>query len=144
MRTLDPGRTLAAVVDRRPGRAQSDWMFLIFVFVLLAWAGLGCNPDVAREASDSDANGYLCLKCGVKLYTDRSVFIGPKCSKCGEDTLVEVVGYRCAKDQFVTIRPARGDGRGVNCEKCQASLANTMFLPRARDLRTWGATKTSQ
>jgi ribosomal protein L40E len=99
---------------------------------------------LARDASDSDANGYVCLKCGAKLYTDRSVFIGPKCPKCQEDTLVEVVGYRCGKDQFVTIRPARGDSRGVICEKCQASLANAMFLPRAKDLQAWGAAKTKQ
>ena len=144
MRTLDPGIALVAVVGRSPAPARHHWYFLFFVFALLALAGLGCSIDVAGEASDSDANGYLCLKCGVKLYTDRSVFIGPKCSKCGEDRLVEVVGYRCAKDQFVTIRPARGDSRSLACEKCQASLANAMFLPHAKDLQAWGATKTSQ
>ncbi len=114
---------------------------LVGVFALVAFVGVGCKRDVANEASDSDANGYLCTKCDAKFYTDRSVFIGPKCPKCGEDTLVEVVGYRCAKDQFVTMRSARGDARSVVCEKCQASLANSMFLPRAKDLQAWGATK---
>ena len=114
------------------------------MFVLVAIVGSGCKKDVASEASDSDANGYLCSKCGVKLYTDRSVFIGPKCPKCSEDTLVEVVGYRCAKDEFVTMRSARGDARGLTCEKCQTSLANAMFLPHAKDLQAWGATKAAQ
>jgi len=114
------------------------------MFVLVAIVGPGCKQDVASDASDSDANGYLCQKCDAKFYTDRSVFIGPKCPKCGEDRLVEVVAYRCAKDQFVAFRSARGDGRGITCEKCQASLANAMFLPRAKDLQAWGATKTSQ
>jgi len=111
------------------------------MFVLVALVGSGCKKDAASEASDSDANGYLCQKCGVKYYTDRSVFLGPRCPKCDEDRLVEVVAYQCAKDQFMTIRPARGDARGLTCEKCQASLANAMFLPRAKDLQTWGATK---
>lgn len=117
---------------------------LIVMLALVVFASPGCNRDVANEASDSDANGYLCLKCGVKLYTDRSVFIGPQCPKCSADTLVEVVGYRCAKDQNVMFRSARGDSRSVTCEKCQASLANAMFLPRAKDLQTWGATRTTQ
>ena len=112
--------------------------------VFVALVGAGCKKDIASDASDSDANGYLCQKCSAKFYTDRSVFIGPRCPKCGEDKLVEVVAYRCAKDQSVLFRSARGDSRGVTCEKCQASLANSMFLPRAKDLQAWGATKTSQ
>jgi DNA-directed RNA polymerase subunit RPC12/RpoP len=114
------------------------------MFVLVALVGSGCKKDVASEASDSDANGYLCQNCSAKFYTDRSVFIGPKCPKCGEDRLFEVVAYRCAKDQNVMFRSARGDSRGLTCEKCQASLANAMFLPRAKDLEAWGATNTSQ
>ena len=141
MQTLDSGIALPAVVGRRPALGPRWCSFLRFMFVLVAIVGSGCKPDVASEASDSDANGYLCQKCDAKVYTDRSVFIGPKCPKCSEDKLVEVVGYRCAKDQFVTMRSARGDGRGVTCDKCQASLGNSMFLPRAKDLQAWGATK---
>lgn len=142
MQILDPGIALAAVEDRLPSPGRW-WSVLCCLFVLVAIAGPGCKKDVASEASDSDANGYLCQnqKCGVKLYTDRSVFIGPRCPKCGEDRLFELVAYRCAKDQFVIFRSARGDSRGVTCEKCQASLANAMFLPRAKDLQAWGATK---
>jgi prepilin-type N-terminal cleavage/methylation domain-containing protein len=51
----------------------------------LCWLTLitisGCRKDPAAEASDSDANGYLCLKCGAKLYTSRSNFIGPAMSQ---------------------------------------------------------------
>lgn len=141
MRTLESENALAPVVRRLSTRGKRAWVCLLFLFALVALAGVGCKQDVASDASDSDANGYLCLKCGVKLYTDRSVFIGPKCSKCQEDTLVEVVGFRCEKDQFLTLRPSRGDSRSVTCEKCQASLANAMFLPRAKDLQAWGATR---
>ena len=146
MQILDSSRALASAVDCLLAAGRRRWGFLCFMVVLVALVGSGCKKDAASEASDSDANGYLCQnqKCGVKLYTDRSVFIGPRCPKCGEDKLFELVAYRCAKDQNVIFRSARGDGRGVTCEKCQASLANTMFLPRAKDLQAWGATKTSQ
>jgi len=114
-------------------------------FLLLSAAGLalaGCKKDLAQEASDSDANGYLCLDCGAKLYTDRSVFIGPKCPKCQKDRLMEVVGYWCEKDQHLTVRSRVGDRMGAPvCDKCQAPVS-AMRLPREKDLRAWGATKT--
>lgn len=101
-----------------------------------------CKKNVAEEASDSDANGYLCLDCGAKLYTDRSVFIGPKCPKCQKDVLVEVVGYWCEKDQHLTIRSRMGDRLGSPvCDKCKSPV-NAMRLPRERDLLAWGAAKT--
>ncbi len=144
MRTPDSESPLGTIVGAALSYYRRSGRFLFFLFVFVTLAGPGCKKDPARDASDSDANGYLCLKCGAKLYTGRSVFLGPKCPKCQEDKLVEVVGYRCDQDQFVTIRPARGDSRGVTCEKCQASLANAMFLPRSKDLLAWGATKTKQ
>ena len=114
-------------------------------FLLMSAAGLalaGCKKDVAQEASDSDANGYLCLDCGAKLYTDRSVFIGPKCPKCQKDRLMEVVGYWCEKDQHLTVRSRVGDRMGSPvCDKCQAPVS-AMRLPREKDLRAWGAAKT--
>ena len=103
----------------------------------------GCKKDAALDAMDSDANGYVCLKCGVKLYTARSVFIGPKCPKCQEESLMDVVGYYCQKCQHLTIRARRGDRHGAVCEQCQQSLANAMRSPREKDLKAWGATKTS-
>ncbi len=103
----------------------------------------GCHKDVAREASDSDANGYLCLKCGAKLYTPRAVFLDSKCPKCQQDGLVEVVGYECPKDHHVTIRGRSGDRNSAAiCEQCQGPLQG-MLLPREKDLKAWGATKVS-
>jgi hypothetical protein len=112
----------------------------LFVIILGATA---CKKDAAMEAMDTDANGYICLKCDVKLYTGRSVFIGPKCPKCQEDSLTEVVGYYCEKDHHLTLRPRRGDRQGAVCEKCQQPLANAMRSPREKDLKAWGATKVS-
>jgi hypothetical protein len=103
----------------------------------------GCRKDIAAEASDSDANGYLCLNCGAKLYTERSVFIGPACPKCQKDTLREAVGYYCEKDKHVTLRARTGDRQGAAvCDQCQAPVS-AMRLPREKDLKAWGATKTS-
>lgn len=114
-------------------------------FLLMSAAGFalaGCKKNVAEEASDSDANGYLCLDCGAKLYTDRSVFIGPKCPKCQKDRLMEAVGYWCDKDQHLTVRSRVGDRMGAPvCDKCRAPVT-AMRLPREKDLKAWGATKT--
>jgi hypothetical protein len=52
--------------------------------------------------------------------------------------LVEVVGYYCAKDQFVTVAP-RGP-QSVPCEKCRANTGS-LRLPRAKELQAWGAKK---
>jgi hypothetical protein len=141
MPILDSGITVGTIVARALSYCRPSVRCVFFLFALATVAGPGCKKDVASDASDSDANGYLCLKCGAKLYTARTVFIGPKCPKCQEDRLVEVVGYRCAKDQFVTILPARGDSRSATCQICQASLGNAMFLPREKDLQAWGAAK---
>jgi hypothetical protein len=113
---------------------------LIFATLL---AG-GCGKNVTQEAIESDANGYLCLNCGVKLYTPRSIFIGPKCPSCGQDKLMDVVGYYCEKDKHLTIRPSRNDPQGAPvCEICKTPLRNAMRMPREKDLLAWGAKKTS-
>ena len=131
MQTLDGSRS------RLMAGLLTMWLA---AFVLMA---TGCKKDPALDAMDSDANGYLCLKCGVKLYTPRSVFIGPRCPKCQEESLMDVVGYYCQKCQHLTIRARRGDRRGAVCEQCQQSLPNAMRSPREKDLKAWGATKTS-
>jgi transcription initiation factor IIE alpha subunit len=127
------------------GRAakQPGAGILLLWLAALALAATACKKDVAYDAIESDANGYLCLKCGTKLYTDRSVFIGPKCPKCGEDTLIEAIGYYCEKDHHLTIRARRGDPQGAVCEQCGARLVNAMQSPREKDLKAWGATKAS-
>jgi len=109
----------------------------------LALMATACKKDVALEAMESDANGYLCLKCGVKLFTDRTVFIGPQCPKCQQETLMDVVGYECKKDHHLTIRPKRGDRQPLACEQCQGPLVNAMRSPREKDLKAWGAAKAS-
>ena len=143
MQTLD----LNQVRSAGPAFGRAGWKpgiaFLLACLTALALAASACKKDVAADAMETDANGYVCLKCGVKLYTDRSVFIGPKCPKCSEDALMTVVGYYCDKDKHLTIRAQRGDPHGPVCEQCQAPLSNAMRSPREKDLKSWGATKTS-
>lgn len=113
----------------------------VFCLAVLTSALAGCTKDPGVAAIETDANGFLCLKCGAKFYTDRTVFIGPKCPQCNETTLKQTVGYYCEKDQHLTIRAAEGDRQGAVCEKCQAHLANAMKSPREKDYKAWGATK---
>ena len=121
-------------------RAAGRVVFLLWM--MAAMVGLmGCKKDASTEASESDANGYLCLKCGAKLYTARSTFLTSRCPKCQQDGLVEVVGYTCPKDNHTTVRGRTDDRRGaLVCEQCQGPL-NGMHLPREKELQAWGATK---
>jgi len=92
---------------------------------------------------ETDAHGYLCQHCGAKFYTSRKVFLESKCPKCQQETLVDVVGYRCGKDHHLTIRPRVSGPEGAAiCEVCQMPLKNAMVSPREKDLIAWGATKT--
>jgi len=143
MPTRDPNQSPLA--SRRSFLAGLKPMGAMLVLCLAAalLTSTGCKKNTALAAMDTDANGYVCLKCDVKLYTERSVFIGPKCPKCQEDSLMDVIGYYCEKCQHLTIRPRRGDRQGAVCEKCQQSLGNAMRSPREKDLKAWGATKTS-
>ncbi len=95
-------------------------------------------------AIETDANGYICLVCGAKVYTDRKVFIGPQCPKCPSQSLVGVVGYYCEKDKYLTVRPRNGDKEPVVCDKCKTPLSGNMRMPHETDLKAWGATKVLQ
>src|SRR4051794_24064451 len=118
---------------------QAVLLLLVAATALLGFAG--GKKDVAEEARDSDANGDVCLKCGAKVYTSRSVFLTSKCPKCQQDELIEVVGYECPKDHHMTVRGRTDDRKGaLKCEQCQGPL-NGMRLPREKDLKAWGATK---
>lgn len=120
-------------------RAIGPWILAMGVAAALLLAG-GCGKDVASEASDSDANGYLCTKCGAKYYTGRSVFLGVTCPKCKADALVEAVGYVCEKDNHLTLKGRADDRAGAAiCAQCGAPLGG-MRLPREHDLVAWGAT----
>ena len=143
MQTRDQDHPRFASLRRFRAVRQPAGGLLLACLLVIALGVTGCKKDAALAAIDSDANGYVCLKCGVKLYTDRSVFIGPKCPKCQEDSLMDVVGYYCEKDHHLTIRARRGDRQGAVCEQCQQALASAMRSPRAKDLKAWGATKTS-
>lgn len=117
------------------------------VLMLLAAAAIivaGCKKDAAESAIDTDANGYMCMKCSAKFYTSRKVFMEPKCPKCQQFAIEEVVGYVCEKDQHLTLRPRVSGPEGASvCEQCGAHLSNAMVRPHEKDLKAWGATKTA-
>lgn len=100
-----------------------------------------CKNDAGISALETDANGYVCLKCGAKFYSERTVFMGSQCPQCKENTLTQTVGYYCEKDQHLTIRAREGDRQGAVCDKCHAHLVNAMKEPREKDYKAWGATK---
>lgn len=133
---------LTAGRSRRTGLIP-NWGLAVAWLVAVLLGATACKKDPALDAMESDANGYLCLKCGVKLYTDRAVFIGPECPKCHQESLMDVVGYYCKKCNHLTIRPRRGDRQPLVCEHCGAPLVNAMRSPREKDLKAWGATKFS-
>ena len=100
----------------------------------------GCSRSQGFDALDTDANGYVCMKCSGKFYTARKVFLESKCPKCGQDALADVVGYKCDKDQHLTLRPKVSGPEGAAiCEQCGAQLKNAMVSPHEKDLKAWGA-----
>lgn len=144
MQTLDPVTILS---DKARG-AQSFIIemkcvrrFLpLAAGMLLIFVG-SCSKDPGMEAIETDANGYLCLKCGAKFYTDRKVFL-EKCPKCKQDSLADATGYMCKKDHHLTVRPKVSGSEGASvCELCGMNLKNAMFEPHKKDLEAWGATK---
>jgi hypothetical protein len=124
-------------------RAKRNTIPSSLLFYLMALLTMiGCSRDAAKEASDSDANGYLCTKCSARLYTDRSVFLPAICPKCKAEGIVEVVGYVCEKDNHLTLVGRSSARGGPACEKCGGPLSG-MRLPREKELKAWGATKIS-
>ena len=138
MRTHKQSQAVAAILCPAQGSGVATF-FLCFATLLSCLTG--CKKEAAFEAIETDANGYICVKCGAKLYTERTTFIGPKCPKCNQETLMQAVGYYCEKDKHMTIRASEGDRQGAVCELCQARLVNAMRMPREKDLKAWGATK---
>jgi len=118
--------------------------FFIFESLLAAVICLvlaGCFPEPGSEAIETDANGYFCQKCRGKMFTERKVFL-EKCPKCKEDALAEVVGYRCANDQHLTLRPkVPGPEGAAVCERCNAQLKHALVQPHKDDLQKWGASQ---
>ena len=54
---------------------------------------------------------------------------------------MSVVGYLCDKDHHLTIRASRNDPVGPVGEQGKALLNNSMYMPKEKDLKAWGATK---
>jgi len=142
MPTLKP-TALAAAWDGRTLVMRRRWFCIIQTLLLGIMPLLltGCFKDRGAEAIETDANGYFCQKCRGKMFTERKVFL-EKCPKCKEDALAEVVGYRCAQDQHLTLRPKVSGPEGAAvCEQCSAQLKHALVQPHKKDLETWGASK---
>ena len=119
-------------------RARIFGAFLCAVLLTSLASGCGRNRQV-EQALSSDANGYVCLKCSTKFYTDREVFAG-HCPQCKAPNIEMVVGFVCETDKNVTYG-ARGRGARA-CEKC-GKVTTALSLPRENDLKAWGAAKKS-
>src|SRR6185436_2765375 len=102
---------------------------------LLALLLSGCHRDTAKDASDSDTNGYLCRQCGLKFYTDRKVF-AEHCPKCRATDIPPVIGFVCPKDNHTTMTTS-GE-KSFACEQCK-SRVTAIRLPREADFCAWGA-----
>ena len=122
--------------------ARSVTGAILLLVGLLGWALTvsGCGKSKADQALDSDANGYICLACNAKFYTDRSVF-ATRCPACKKPNIEEAVGFVCAADQQTTVGP-RGR-RSMTCKKCGAATTGRN-IPRESDFKAWGATHKSE
>lgn len=122
------------------GPGLSGWLYRALVsalacFLLMGLAG--CGKPAIDKGLESDANGYMCLICKAKFYTDRAVFAG-HCPQCKQPNVQMVVGQVCPADKHVSIAP-RGRGSGL-CEQC-GKATRGICLPSEQDLKAWGAAK---
>jgi len=120
---------------------RSGSSLLSLAGVILVLLG-GCSKKgPGMDAVETDANGYYCRNCQARMFTERRVFL-EDCPKCCENALVDVVGYWCETDQYLTIRPQVASPEGASvCEKCGVPLKAARVSPREKDLLAWGATK---
>jgi transcription initiation factor IIE alpha subunit len=123
-----------------PAAQRLAWRTVLFCLAVFVSSLTACKKE-GLDALETDANGFLCLKCGAKFYTERAIFMGSQCPQCKENTLTQTVGYYCEKDKHLTIRASENDRQGPVCEKCQARLVNAMKSPHEKDYKAWGATK---
>jgi hypothetical protein len=118
-------------------RAPNRELLLPGLLLCLLLIVPACGKRQIEKALDSDANGYACLDCGAKFYTDREVF-ATFCPQCKKKTVQQVLGFVCPVDKQVTI-DARGRGaRG--CEKC-GKPTSAVSIPTETQLKAWGAAK---
>jgi hypothetical protein len=97
----------------------------------------GCKDAAVEQALTSDANGYQCLACQAKFFTDRKTFAAA-CPECRKTNIEQAMGFVCEQDNFVSVAP-RGV-RSVKCQQCQSPTTG-MSIPRQADLIAWGATQ---
>jgi hypothetical protein len=128
---------MAAIVKSIFRFRAAAWGLRLVVAVVLAGISAGCgSSDAAVDAAlDSDANGYLCLECKTKFYTDRRVF-PTKCPACRKPNIAQAISFICQADQQLNIGPKTV--RMVPCQKC-GSPATGLGIPREADLKAWGA-----
>jgi DNA-directed RNA polymerase subunit RPC12/RpoP len=99
-----------------------------------------CSPEADVDAAlDSDANGYVCMGCGAKFYTDRIVFAS-RCAGCSKPNIEQAVAFICETDRQVNIGPRTS--RAMRCQQC-GRPATGLGIPRRADLEKWGAPKKS-
>jgi hypothetical protein len=113
---------------------------LSFLFALTVAVFGGCGKSQVDEALSSDANGYYCLKCQSKFYTERTVF-PTRCPQCKKTNIEQVMGFVCDADKQMTLGP-RGRG-AVPCSKC-GKMTMALALPRENDMKSWGAVKKTE
>lgn len=123
----------------RDARGRMGFAALVAGCIMVA---SGCSKDPSAQSIETDAHGYLCLKCDGKFYTGAREFLESKCPKCQQDTLADVTGYWCDQDHHLSIRPRISGPAGAStCDQCRQTLKNAMVSPRQEDLVTWGAVK---
>ena len=114
--------------------AKLTWMGCLLGLALLAEV-TGCGRRSEDSALDSDANGFVCLDCQAKFYTDREVFAN-HCPACDKTRVEMVLGFVCPVDGVVTYAP-RGKGAAV-CAQCGKTVSN-VAIPTKLELVGWGA-----
>lgn len=143
MRTPDQNCADLDRIFRFPGPAKfRAWCLVLALLALFLPAG--CSKKSGMEAIETDAHGYYCEHCNAKFYTTKDVFMEGQCPKCGQYTLVDVVGLLCPADHHLTLRPQlHGQSNSGVCELCKAPLHNALVSPHEKDLIAWGAVKTA-
>ena len=111
-----------------------NWLLVLAWLALGLWA-VGCSSSVVDEAGQTDANGYLCLKCQARFYTGRALF-AERCPACQSTDIKTVVGFVCEKDQNMVIAPGGRDS--VPCDRC-GGRTTAIKMPREAELKAWGA-----
>jgi len=120
----------------RIGRKAPEVASLLAILGLL-WVIAGCGRSSDGAALNSDANGFLCMDCQAKFYTDRQIFAN-HCPQCQKGNVEMVVGFECPADHTVTYGP-RGKG-SVACREC-GKVTAALIIPSESELKEWGAVK---